>query len=189
MRRVIVLVGIAGVLAVAGPVAAEPEPAGLDPTTLTLEADEVARTGEPHEVVVALTGQDGDPLVGQTITVVERIHFFDYADTALVGEARTDHRGIATLSYLPGVPGPGQLTAQYPGSETLAGASDTLQITVDEGIAVDSPFLTAAPDPLLPRGVTAAWFLPLLLAVWLAIAWAVYDALRIPMEREVHHET
>jgi hypothetical protein len=38
----------------------------------------------------------------------------------------------------------------------------------------------------VPRGVTAAWFLPLLIGVWLALGVVVYHAVRIPREGHAH---
>lgn len=184
MRRFfVVLAGIAAMLAVALPAVATPEP-----TVLTLDAATEARTGEPHEVSVTLTDARGTPLAGQTITVLERMRFFDYTDTATVAEVRTNQRGTATLSHTPSAPGPGRLIAEFAGSDELAPAVGTFALTVEEGVGVTSPVLPGVPEPLLPRGVTALWFLPLLLGVWLAIAAALYNALRIPMEREVRHE-
>ena len=115
MRIVSVVLGIVAVLALAAPVAAQ-EP--LRRTTLTIEAEEPARTGEPQQVIAVLTGADGAPIAGQHVAVYGQLRFFDYTDTALVGEARTDHRGMATVSHAPTVEGTTRLTAEFAGTDS-----------------------------------------------------------------------
>ena len=179
MRIGLTAIGSLALLLVGAPAMADPVA-----TDVAIEAEPDARTGEPLEVTVSLTDAEGQPVSDAQVTVSEELRFFDYADVASVGEVRTDYRGSATLSHVPRSAGAGRLIAEFPGSDELAPATGTTELTVEEGVGVVSPIFPTAPDPLLPRGVTAVWFLPLLLAVWLAIATSVYNALRIRTERE-----
>ncbi len=183
MRGRLAAIGVATMLMVAAPAAANPAS-----TEVAIVVESGARTGEPLDVTITLSDASGDPVSEAPVMVLEELRFFDYHDVSTVGETRTDHRGIATLTYVPGRAGQGRLIAEYPGADELDPATDTAMITVEEGVGVVSPVIPATPDPLLPRGVTAVWFLPLLLAIWLAIATSVYNVLRIPAERGTAHE-
>ena len=180
-------------LALGGLLAGAAAPAqAAEPVDLAIEAPERAAAGEEHMITVRLADADGQPLEGETVVVAEELRFFTYADTRRLGEAQTRHDGTASVPHQ--VTGVGEVTlvADYPGSEDHAGASATARVDVAAGTApaalapgatVEAP---GAPgelrDPLLPRGVTAVWFVPLLLGLWLAIAAAVYQAVRIPLE-------
>ena len=177
MSAVLLAVGLFIVLVSGAP--AHASEAG-EATRLNVETEDRVRQGEPHEIGILLTDADGAPLAGQPVTVREQIRFFDYVDTVAVGEARTDHRGAATLEYTPTVPGPGGLTATFDGDATYAGAKASVEVRVAEGAAPATQVTPDRPEPLLPRGVTAFWFVPLLAGVWLAIAAAVYQLVRIP---------
>jgi hypothetical protein len=178
MRVFAVLLGavliLAGTMAVAS---------AQQPTRLTIEVSSQVRTGEAEQVTVLLTDARGAPLAGEFVTVYERVSFFDYSGTARLAELRTDYRGMASLTYVAAAPGRGQLTAEYPGSERYAPSTTIASIRVETGPGVVTGVAFERPAPLLPRGVTAAWFLPLLIGVWLAIATAVYQVVRIPVER------
>jgi hypothetical protein len=178
-RLLIVLAALGASLVVAAPAIAAPQP-----TVLTIEAAEVARTGEAHEITVTLTDARGAPVAGESVTVTEQLRFFDYRGRSVVGAARTNHLGTVRVTHVPSAAGTVRLGAEYAGSEELGASTDARTVTVDVGVGVASPVLPGPPEPLLPRGVTAVWFVPLLLGVWLAIAAAVYNAMRIPMERE-----
>ena len=162
-----------------------PAPAhgATQPAQLTLEADEEARQGDPHEITVRLSDASGAPLAGRTVAVRQELRFFDYRDEAPAGEVRTDYRGVATLTHTPTLPGRSRLIAEFAGDDDSAAATATATIAVEEGVAVGSPVVFVRPEPLLPRGVTAVWFVPLLLGVWLAISFALYQLVRIPAAR------
>jgi hypothetical protein len=182
MKDSLRMIGVVVALLVLGsPAWAQGEPSA---TILTIESQPEMRTGEPHEVTVVLTDVHGAPLAGQYVTVLERLRIFDYADRVPAARVRTDHRGAATVSHVPTVPGVGQLTAEFAGDEAYAPATATTTIGVEPGTDMMAVPLTSRPDTILPRGVTAAWFLPLLVGVWLAISFAVYQVAGLPRERE-----
>jgi hypothetical protein len=172
-------VGIIAALMAAGTAAAAEPGAG---TRLTIEAATEAFHGEVHHTTVVLTDSRGNPLQGETVALYEELRLFDYTDMSLVGEERTDHRGVATFAYIPPMPGRSLLAAEYPGSDTFGPATATATITVHVGTGVVTPVIPEPSPPLLPRGVTAAWFLPLLMGVWLALGVAVYHLVHIPAQ-------
>jgi hypothetical protein len=179
------ILGVLVAAVMAGPAQADQ---GQQPTTLTIQTHDQARLGEPHEATVVLTDARGRPLVGETVTVLEELRLFDYADTVPVAEVRTDYRGAATVAHLPAALGRSRLLAEYAGSETFAPAAASALFTVADGAGLVTPVLPAPSAPLLPRGVTAAWFLPLLIGVWLALGGAVYHVVRIPREGQARAE-
>lgn len=181
MRALVLLAGTALVLVSAAPALAAENGRGVE---LEIAADEHARQGTPQEVTLRLIDARGAPLAGHTVALWQQLRMFDYTDTALVAEARTDFRGEATLVHVPAAAGSSRLTAEFAGDGTYAPASATLAIQVEEGVGVATPVPHVRPDPLLPRGVTAVWFVPLLLGVWLAIAVSIYHLVRIPGEQE-----
>jgi hypothetical protein len=151
-------------------------------TRLVVEVAEGARHGEPHAVTAILTDRRGRPLAGETVAVWEQVRLFDYTDFVLIAEVRTNHEGRATVSHVATAPGAGRITAEYAGSDRYAPADATIAFTIAEGVGVVSRVMPVAPDPLLPRGVTAAWFLVLLVGVWVALGATVYHLVRIPGE-------
>lgn len=181
MRRMVIVGGVMLALLAGAPAAAS---VATDATRLTITTGEQARQGEPHEVTVRVTDARGAPLAGRSVTLWEQLRFFDYRDMARVADARTDHRGVATVAYTPAAAGSGQLLAEFAGDDTYAASSARTALTVQEGAAVGTRVAFVRPDPLLPRGVTAFWFLPLLAGVWLAIATSIYHLVRIPGERQ-----
>jgi hypothetical protein len=180
MRAAVLLAGITLVLVGSVPALAAETDRRVQ---LEVVADDHARQGTPHEITVRLTDARGAPLAGHTVALSEQLRMFDYADTALIAEMRTDFRGQVTLTHVPTAAGSSRLTAEFAGDGAYAPASATLAIQVEEGVGVATPVLHVRPDPLLPRGVTAVWFIPLLLGVWLAIAAAIYHLVRIPGEQ------
>ena len=177
MSNALAAFAFVALLIAASPVyAAEPEEA----TQLSIDPGEQAEQGEPHEATLVLTDARGAPLAGRVIAVSEQIRMFDYTDTAPIDEVRTDHQGAATLTHTPAAPGPARLTAEFAGDEAYAAATATATIQVDEGVGAPIGPDPVRPDPLLPRGVTAVWFVPLLAGVWLAIGAAIYQLVRIP---------
>ena len=181
MRIALRVLATAALLSIAAAPAAATE--APERTRLAIETDEHAQQGEPHEVTLVLTDARGDPLAGQPITVREQIRFFDYTDTVPIDEVRTDHRGAATMLHTPTTPGPGRLFAEFAGDDVFAAASATAAMQIEEGVSVPTVLTQVRPEPLLPRGVTAVWFVPLLLGVWLAISSAVYQLVCIPGAR------
>jgi hypothetical protein len=183
MRAALVL-AVAAVLVGVGPV---PAVGARQATTLTVEGSDPARHGEPHEITIVLTA-GGTPLTGEMVALFEELHFFDYVDTVLVSEVRTDFRGTATVTHIPSAPGPGRVTVHYPGSDAFAPADASMPFAVVEGTPLVTPVIPVPSPPLLPRGITAAWFIPLLIGVWVALGSAVYNLVRIPFERPAPRE-
>jgi hypothetical protein len=174
--RAVLLLGTAAALLMAAPAQAQ------QATTMTIEAPPDVRHGEAHELTVTLTDARGRPLAGQTVTVLEEVRLFDYADIVVVGEVRTDYQGAATLTHVPTAPGRGSLIAQFEGGDGYGPSTASVQFTVAVGAGITTPLIPAETEPILPRGVTAVWFLPLLVGVWLALATSVYHLMRIPRE-------
>jgi hypothetical protein len=153
--------------------------------TLTIEAPEQVVQGDQYEVTIRLTDERGRPLVGETVAVVEELRFFDYVDFRPIALLRIDHAGTATLSFTPRTPGRSSLTVDFAGTGQFESASAAASFTVAEGTGVVTHLTPVRADSILPRGVTAVWFLILLIGVWLALATAVYQLVRIPREGEV----
>lgn len=153
-------------------------------TRLIIELDHHARHGEQHQVTVYLTDSLGKPLSGETVTLFEELRLFDYVGVGLVAELRTDYRGGATFAHIPVAEGNGRVTAEYHGSATYLPATTTVVFSVGQGTGLADRVIPEPGPPMLPRGVTAAWFLPLLIGVWLALATVVYHLVRIPLEGE-----
>lgn len=151
-------------------------------TRLTVEVADGARHGEAHEVTVRLTDRRGKAIAGEAIAIWEQIRLFDYTDLALVAEARTNHEGRVTVSHVATAPGTGRIVAEYAGADRYAPARSTVTFPIAEGTGVRSRVMATGPDPLLPRGVTATWFLVLLVGVWVALGATVYHLVRIPGE-------
>lgn len=172
-------VGLVAALVAAVPAAATEPGVG---TRLAIEVAAEAVQGEEHHTRIVLTDVRGNPLQGEIVALYEQLRLFDYADTALVGEKRTDHHGAATFAHVPSVPGRSRLAAEYFGSDIFGAATATATITVHIGTGVATPLIPEPPPPLLPRGVTSAWFLPLLMGVWLALGVAVYHLVHIPAQ-------
>jgi hypothetical protein len=153
-------------------------------SSLRIEVPEQITQGQETTIAAVLEDRRGRPIQGAVIGFSERIRFFGYADTAPIGEARTDFRGRASLTHVPTTTGTGQLIAEFLGNEALAPASASSSIVI--GAAPPATEAVATPPAeasLLPRGVTAIWFVVLLVGVWAAIGTAVYNVVRIPGER------
>lgn len=177
--RIALAFGLLLVLGFAGPAhASEAQQA----TRITIETEGDARHGEQHPTTVVLTDSRGNPLSGETIVLLEEIGLFDYQGVAVVAESQTDYRGAASFVHVPLAPGNGRLIAEYGGNASFAPATAAVPFSVGEGIGLFTPVIPEPSAPLLPRGVTAAWFLPLLVGVWLALGAAVYHLVRIPRE-------
>jgi hypothetical protein len=153
-------------------------------TRLVIELDHHALHGEQHQVTVFLTDSRGRPLSGEAVTLFEELRLFDYVGMGRVAELRTDYRGGATFAHTPVAEGNGLVTAEYRGSATYLPATTTVVFSVGQGTGLADRVIPEPGPPILPRGVTAAWFLPLLVGVWLSLAAVVYHMVRIPREGE-----
>ena len=181
--RVTLVLGLAVTLVVTGLATAA---AGQQATSLTIQIEDDARHGEPHAAVIVLTDARGRPLAGETIILYEELALFDYTDTVVIGEVQTDYRGVAALSHIPLAPGRGRLIAEYAGNEAFRPVTAAVPFEVAAGAGIPTPVIPTPREPLLPRGVTAAWFLPLLVGVWLALGAAVIcAAVSLPAQQTV----
>ncbi len=181
MRRTTIALGILLLLAFASPVYATE---AQQSTRLIIELDHHARHGEQHQVTVYLTDSRGRPLSGEAVALFEELRLFDYVGMGLVAELRTDYRGSATFAHMPVAEGNGRVTAEYRGSATHLPATATVVFSVGQGTGLADQVIPEPGPTLLPRGVTAAWFLPLLVGVWLSLGTVVYHLVRIPREGE-----
>lgn len=174
-----VVAGLALVLLWAGPAGAGE---ARQEVRLTINASQQAVQGEHFEATISLVDQHGRPIAGATVVVLEEIRFFDYVDFRTVGLLRTDSQGTATVALTPRRPGESSLSVEFAGTEEFGAARATTPFTVESGTAVVTFLTPVVADPILPRGVTAIWFLVLLIGVWLALASAVYQLVRISRE-------
>jgi hypothetical protein len=174
-----VVAGLAVVLLWAGPAGAGE---ARQEVRLTIDAPQQAVQGEHFEATISLVDQRGRPIVGATVVVLEEIRFFDYVDFRTVGLLRTGSQGTVTVALTPRAPGLSSLRVEFAGTEEFGAALATASLTVASGTAVVTHLTPVIADSILPRGVTAVWFLVLLIGVWLALAAAMYQLARIPRE-------
>lgn len=145
---------------------------------MTIAAPSQPAQGETAAVTVTLTDAAQKPLAGETVTVYATARVLSNTGRLKVGEARTNFRGQATLSYSPTVAGESELIAVYAGSERHGGATLSAPLKVAAGALPGYTVSWQAPAPVF----AIPWLLIPLLGVWLAFGAALYHISRIPGE-------
>jgi hypothetical protein len=149
------------------------------PTQLTLLPPDAMVQGEPATLRSTLTDAAGNPIAGETLTFSATLPFFDYVSVVEIGTARTDFRGVATLSYNPTVDGARTFWVAYAGTADLAAATASQRVHVAEGYL--DPVTAPKPAVLswLTRGRATALLLPAILGVWVVFGYALFQMARI----------
>lgn len=151
-------------------------------TTLALEVPDALVQGQSATLRATLSDGDGAPITGAPITFWVSLHFFDHTDTLRLGTARTNFRGVASLTFNPTIDGRRHLAAAFEGSADLAPSEASLPVTVASGVLPEAARPAAPVLPWMTRSRTVALLLPAILGVWIIFGYALYQMTSIAAE-------
>ena len=91
----------------------KPPPVVVPPTTLQLTVPEQAQAGQPLHISALLLDPDKEPIVEANVVFSMNTTFLGGRGLAVIGEALTDEKGVANITYTPQLTGNIPIVARY----------------------------------------------------------------------------
>lgn len=150
-----VLGALLALLFTASAAAAQPVP------YMTLGFPSPAPTGNRILLSAYVLDPAGNPISGQTVSFTSEVEFMNTLGTIHLGDATTDDKGLAYLTFMPTSLGMHNITAQFAGNAVFAPASVSTPISITEGQASyveERPFRIPGADiRIVVVALTTVW--------------------------------